>query len=281
MIKVVGKGRVEIGKNCNIGEDAVVIFKNESLLSIGDYVTIGNGVKIIIENGNVTIGDWSTIHANTLLLSTAGLSIGRHCWFGQNSILDGTGGLSIDDGVRVGMYSQIWTHVAAGEQIEGCKLFSSRSTRIGRDVWLVGSCTVGSGIDIGERAICMNGSNITKSIPAHAVVAGIPARVREGVSFYKNISLSEKFSLMLGWVDEFCNLFNFTHHVVNDHSIIINGESELIIYLYELNFQDREENLSSVAFCIENKKYEKKFTETEEKFIRFLSGNKARFYPIQ
>src|SRR4051812_7875685 len=188
MIKTIGNGTVNLGLNCSVGENVSVIFKKDTIFSVGDYVTIGDGVKIIIEDGDVKLGDWSTVHANTLVLSKVGVEIGRHCWFGQNSILDGTGGLRIMDGVRVGMYSQIWTHVAAGEQIEGCKLFSARPTVIMNDAWLVGSCTVGSGITIGERAICMNGSNITKSVPAHTVALGAPATVREGLSFYRKVT---------------------------------------------------------------------------------------------
>jgi carbonic anhydrase/acetyltransferase-like protein (isoleucine patch superfamily) len=140
MLNIIGEGSVKVGEKCNIGQNVSVVFKKNTELNIADFVTIGDNVKIVIENGYVQIGDWTTIHANSLLLCKTGLLIGRHCWFGQNSVIDGTGGLTIDDGVRVGMYSQIWTHVAAGELIEGCKLFSAKPTHIKRDAWLVGSC---------------------------------------------------------------------------------------------------------------------------------------------
>jgi acetyltransferase-like isoleucine patch superfamily enzyme len=281
MINVIGEGEVIVGSNCSIGQGATVIFKKKSKLTLADYVTVGDGVKIVIEDGFVVIGDWTTIHANTLILSKVGVSIARHCWFGQNSILDGTGGLAIDDGVRVGMYSQIWTHVAAGEQIEGCQLYSARPTHIRKDAWLVGSCTVGSGIEIGERVICMNGSNITKSIPDHSVVAGIPAKVREGLTFYKKIDLDEKFKLMREWVLEFSLEHQFEMSAQENNCICLYGNegTQLSIYRDEYDFNANKGRHNVVAFCIENKQYEKKYTVLEAMLIRYLSGNKARFYP--
>jgi acetyltransferase-like isoleucine patch superfamily enzyme len=281
MFDVIGKGEIIIGRNCHIGKGVSVVFKKPTKLTLADYVTLGDGVKIIIDDGCVTIGDWTTIHSNTLVISKIGVSIGCHCWFGQNSILDGTGGLTIDDGVRVGMYSQIWTHVAAGEQIEGCKLYSARPTHIKKDAWLVGSCTVGSGIKIGERAICMNGSNVTKSIPDYSVAAGIPAKIREGLSFYRDVNLDEKFQFMKKWLEEFSSIHNLKIKEHNQNCISIYGAVQLSIYRDTFTFNMNKGQTDVVAFCIESKQYEKKFTELEANFIRFLSGNKARFYPIK
>lgn len=282
MIKVIGKGNLVVGRQCSIGENVTVIFKNESEFRIADYVTLGDNVRVIIEDGNVSIGDWTTVHANTLILSKVGVTIGSHCWFGQNNVIDGTGGLTIEDGVRVGMYSQIWTHVAAGEQIEGCKLFSSKPTTIKRDVWLVGSCTVGSGITIGERAICMNGSNVTKSLPDFCVALGVPAQVREGLSFYKKIDLEEKFHLMTQWVHEFNGQHNYQIQINDDMSIEIIGDKKIIIHpTFDRFLMDISAQSEHVLFCIESKCYTKKYATVEEQLIRFLSSNKARFYPFK
>lgn len=279
MIKVVGKGDVKLGTNCNIGEGVTVVFKRNSTLNIADYVTLGDGIKIVVEDGDVTIGDWTTIHSNTLILCKVGVDIGRHCWFGQNTVLDGTGGLTIKDGVRVGMYSQIWTHVAAGEQIEGCKLFSARPTVIQKDVWLVGSCTVGSGITIGEKVICMNGSNITKSIPASSVALGAPAKVREGLSFYRNIDLAQKFTLMCDWITEFCSQSDLKFKIRDDNCVEIYGDKKLIVCLFRADYERYMEQSDTVPFCIETKEYLKTYSDIESKLIRHLSSNKARFYP--
>lgn len=280
--QVFGNGEVICGGASTFGEGVKFIFKKPGIISIGDYVAIGDGVKIILEGGNVTIDDWSTVHANTLILSTKGVEIGQHCWFGQNSIIDGTGGLIIENGVRVGMYSQIWTHVAAGEQIEGCTLFSASPVHIAADVWLVGSCTVGSGIRIGRRAICLSGSNVTRSVADGVVVAGAPAKPREGLNFYKEISIDEKYVLMEYWVQEFCEDSDGNFSVAEESApncIKIKSKSgeETFVFKFSNDYDDCCLNHGQSKLCIENKRYSKSFTDIEFKFMRYLSGNKARF----
>ena len=228
-MKIIGNGTVAISDLASVGSSAEVIFKSYGTLKVDDYAIINENVKIVIERGDVHIGSWTTVHANALLLCKNGLSIGMHCWFGQNTILDVTGGLFIKDGVRVGMYSQIWTHVAAGEQIEGCRLIGEKSTYIESDAWLVGSCTVGSGVTIGERAICMNGSNVTKSIPAHTTAMGVPAVVREGLNFYREVSISDKYSMMRKWANEFALQYGYSIEDFGDYFNIFSDEQVISV----------------------------------------------------
>lgn len=277
-----GAGNVEIGKNSIIGSNVKFIFKNNRTITIGDYVTIGDGVKIIIDDGDVTIDDWTTIHSDSLILSTKGVTIGQHCWFGQNCVIDGTGGLTIGNGVRVGMYSQIWTHIAAGEQIEGCLFYSADPVTIHDNVWLVGSCTVGSGVTIGKRVVCLSGSNIIKSIPENITVAGSPARVKESINAYTHKTLDEKFEMLTGWIADFCEQSkkSFEFKVENSEKLTVYATSDTddLIKIFKYDEDYKNENNDTLAkACIESKIYNKKFTLSEEKVMRYLSGNKARF----
>lgn len=277
------RGCVHIGKRCSIGSGVEIVFLAKGSVSISDYVTLGDGVRIIVESGEVTIGDWSTLHPNTTVFCKNGVAIGPHCWFGQNSVIDGTGGLTIEGGVRVGMYSQIWTHVAAGEQVEGCTLIGETPSHIEADVWLVGTCTVGSGVRIGRRTIALAGSNITKSCGPNVVLAGAPAKVKEGLNFYREISLEEKFDLLKGWLV--------------DAPFVSNGEADLeqsgctlsinfrqigVVKFFKTQAQfdgEAGRGPKDVTYCcIENKKYKKTLSSAEHSVLRYLSGNKARFY---
>lgn len=274
-----GPGDVVMGRHCSIGDGVTVIFLRSGTLRLGDYVSLGNDVRLIIDGGDVDIGDWTTLHRDCLVMSTNGVLIGAHCWFGQNSVIDGTGGLSIGDGVRVGMYSQIWTHVAAGEQIEGCVLFGATPTVIENDVWLVGTCTVGSGVTIGERTVALAGSNVTKSCPPHSTLAGSPAKVKEGLSFYRSISLSEKFDMLENWLVE----------IVGDATIarseglitVANAEGDRILFYARAGdfhaAKDRQSQGTALC-CVETKDHVKAYTELEMRILKALAGNKARFY---
>jgi acetyltransferase-like isoleucine patch superfamily enzyme len=202
-ITIIGPGTVRLGRNVSIQPGVRAIFSEPATIELGDYVTIGENTKFIVESSDVAIGDWSTIHNDSTVLCKRGVSIGQHCWFGQSTVIDGTGGMTIDNGVRVGMYSQLWSHVAAGEQIEGCTLFGETPSHLCEDVWLVGTCFVASGVTVGRRTVALAGSNITKSCPPDSVLAGAPARVREGLSFYRPVSMDEKVAMLRDWLDAF------------------------------------------------------------------------------
>lgn len=266
------QNNINISEKANVSSSAIFSVESGATLVIGDYVTIGKGVKIIVSSGQVRIGDWTTIHDYSLLLCGEYLNIGQHCWFGQNCVIDGSGGLNIGNGVRVGMYSQIWTHVAAGEQIEGCILYGKSPSQIDDDAWLVGTCTVGSGVNIGTKTICLAHSNITKSIPSNVVVAGSPARVKEKLNFYRSISSSEKWDMLKDWVASFCSEYNIEYSIEME-SISIGNSA--VLFLNESDYDNCEDGVC--AFSLIGKKY-KNINSVGESIVKYLSGNKARFY---
>ncbi|MDF2496167.1 hypothetical protein [Sphingomonas sp.] len=282
-INIIGsdRGQVEIGRNCSIGDGVKIIFVGQGIVRIADYVTIGDNVKMVIEGGEVSIGDWSTLHNDTTVFCKAGVTIGAHCWFGQNVVIDGTGGLTLEKGVRVGMFSQLWTHVAAGEQIEGCTLYAETPTHIEADVWLVGTCTVGSGVRIGSRSVALAGSNVVKNCPPNSVLAGAPAKIKEGINFYRDISLMQKFEMLKGWLLE--APFAASADIVSDDdagiiTVSMGDAGAIRFYRDAASFDEQRGRFGTdSACCIENKLYTKTFVAAEQKVLKHLSGNKARF----
>jgi acetyltransferase-like isoleucine patch superfamily enzyme len=280
MFKVTGEGEVEIGQRTRIGLGAQIIFQVPAKVVLGDYCVVGDGVKIVVSGGNVTIGDWTTLHDNCLVLSTVGVSVDQHCWFGQNCVIDGTGGMRIGRGVRVGMYSQLWSHVAAGERMEGCTLFAEREVNLHDNVWLVGTCIVASGVSLGQRLVALIGSNITKSFPQDIVIAGVPATPRPNLSFYEPVTSTEKAAMLRGWLDEFCSSSGFDRQSGTGWECVF-GLSGDAVYFAEheaVAAQLRGGNPAATVCCIETKTYQKMLTDVEQKALKFLAGNKARFY---
>jgi len=278
----IGMGTIKVGKSVIIGAGAQVVFNKPGTIKIGDYCTIGAGVKVVCSGGDVSIGDWTTLHDNCLILAGQYARIGEHCWFGQNCVLDGTGGLAIGNGVRVGMYSQIWSHVAAGEQIEGCTLFGERPVEIEDHVWLVGSCIVASGVTLGRRTVALIGSNITKPWPANSVLAGTPAALKAGLTFYRDITLDEKWALMGQWLQSArADLRIFVAVVSADLLAVTAGEGEGKIFFARraaAAATTRAAHPDATVCCIEDKCYSKRFTTVEQRVLKYLSGNKARFF---
>lgn len=283
--QVIGEGDVVVGRNTSISPTAQIIFHRPASVVIGDYCSIGPGVKFVVDGGPVTIGDWTTLHDQCLVLSTQGVQIGQHGWFGQNTVLDGSGGLTIGNGVRVGMYSQIWSHVAAGEQIEGCTLFGQRPVVIEDDVWLVGSCICASGITIGRRTVALINSNITRSWPEEVVLAGSPAKQKSLLSFYKPVTLDEKWAMLRGWLDELVPTLGIaaldgpTDRVMAYRWADPERAGEIIAFVKEDDGQAAGlGEACDITVCnLETKRYTKTYSEIERRVLKALAGNKARF----
>jgi acetyltransferase-like isoleucine patch superfamily enzyme len=277
---------ITIGRDCVIGYNVRAIFLGPGTIALGDYVTIGDNVKIVVEMGKITIGDWSTVHPDCLLLCKTGLDIGEHCWFGQNSVIDGTGGLTIENGVRVGMYSQLWTHVGAGEQIEGCTLIADTPSVIGADAWLVGTCSLAPGVHVGARTVALAGSNITKSCAPHSVLAGAPARVKEGLNFYRAVSLDEKYAMLRDWLRDYAEQAGAGGPAMTEADDILKlswpGAEAVHFHKQAASFDHDRATASSAVTqcCVETKQYQKSFTRGERAVLKYLSGNKARFYAV-
>ena len=186
-------------------------------------------------------------------------------------------GLKIKNGVRVGMYSQIWTHVASGERIEGCTLYSNSETILNDDVWLVGSCVVGSGIELGKRSIMLINSVVTKDTSENMTYSGTPAKIMNNLCFYRPMNLQNKFTLLKEWLLEFCNQ-NEVELIESENSLLLKdlNNNEQVIFS-----TDSKDKLSGSVFYLDQKTFRKTNSNLERSVYKFLYGNKARFIPLK
>lgn len=272
---------VKLGKFNRIGKNVVIeILGDDPNLSvtIGDNNIINDNTRIFI-HGKFNMGDWNVLHNDMLLMAEQYLYIGHNCWFGQNTILDGAGGLVIGNGVRVGMYSQVWTHVASGEQIEGCTLYSKRETIIEDDVWLVGSCIVGSGLKLGWRSVALINSVLTKDTLPDRAYAGSPAKLMEKAKFYVEKSLDEKFDLLSSWLNDFVLMnSNLTLKNLNSKFLILENMETKEKVIFSKNNSNEIKKPESV-FYLEDKTFIKTNSLLERQVYKYLYNNKARFLP--
>ncbi len=273
---------VKLGKYNTIGKNVIIdiLGNNPNVKAvIGDNNIINDNTRIFIY-GEFQLGDWNVLHNDMLLMAEQKLLIGHNCWFGQNTILDGAGGLEIGNGVRVGMYSQIWTHVASGEQIEGCTLFSKRKTIIEDDVWLVGSCIVGSGLKLGWRSVALINSVITKDTLPDRAYAGSPAKLMEKAQFYIQKTLDEKFELLNNWLKDFVAINKNVLTLSNENSELLiledSEKNEKVIFSKKNNAEIKE---NESIFYLEDKTFIKTNSLLERQVYKYLYNNKARFLP--
>lgn len=131
--------------------------------------------------GSISIGRNCEIHAFSMLLTYGGdISIGHDCSVNPFTIVYGHGGVRIGNGVRIAAHSVVipanHNVPAAGTPLHKSGL-SAQGITIGDDVWIGAGARILDGVHIDHHAVVGAGSVVTKSVPAYATVAGVPARV--------------------------------------------------------------------------------------------------------
>lgn len=245
-----------------------VIVSPEIKLELGDHVHIGSGTRII-GKGTVRFGDYSKIHGGCFInvphLDSV-VEFGCNTWIGERSILDGTGCILASHNVGVGIASHLYSHIAHGDVIRGCRFRSEKPLTIGKDAWFVGQCLV-SPVNVGEKAMAMLGSTITRDMLPNTIYAGVPAK-----------DMTEKMGRP--WeeppVQQRLELF----------------EQFLRAYLREIDGTERHkfpivgvasfpENMdTSISyFNVLTGTYTKRRTQIEQEFMLWLTSWKGRFIP--
>lgn len=157
-----------------------VVRRGGASLSIPFRVT-GRGAAAA--HRNVTVGAGTRVGQFAWVSLTspeARLTIGRDCTI--NSMFSATlrGRIEIGDGVGIGDRTLVMDHEHArsGDAATGFSwaLTEPRPVRIESGVHIGVNVVVMPGVTIGENAVVGANAVVTRSVPAGAVVAGVPAR---------------------------------------------------------------------------------------------------------
>lgn len=107
------------------------------------------------------------------------LRVGARTSINRGSILNCGGGISIGRDVLIGpgvvIYSQNHEYRNPDALISS-QGYVHKPVTIGDDVWLAARAIVLPGVEIGNGAVVASGAVVTKSVPAFAIVAGVPAK---------------------------------------------------------------------------------------------------------
>jgi acetyltransferase-like isoleucine patch superfamily enzyme len=140
------------GVKLEIGRDAT--------LRIGRWAWIGDGSKIRVHEGEVSIGAKTVMGQECTISAYQHVEIGRECIVADRVML-----IDFDHGV---------VEVERPIRLQG---IYKRDVRVGHNVWIgYGACIL-RGVAIGDNSIIGTSTVVTRDVPENAVVGGSPARV--------------------------------------------------------------------------------------------------------
>lgn len=129
-------------------------------LRIGRWAWIGDGTKIRVHEGEVSIGAKTVMGQECTISAYQHVEIGRECIVADRVML-----IDFDHGV---------VEVDQPIRLQG---IYKRDVRVGHNVWIgYGACIL-RGVSVGDNSIVGTSTVVTQDVPENAVVAGVPARV--------------------------------------------------------------------------------------------------------
>jgi len=152
-----------------------------SYLSIAPDVKLGEGVKLskFINLYGCEIGAHTKIGAFVEVQKRA--TVGKNCKISSHTFI--CEGVAIEDGVFIGHGVMFINDVYPRAVTESGRLQTAADwkvvqTRVKARASIGSNATVMAGITIGEGALIGAGAVVTKDVPPHAIVTGVPARLR-------------------------------------------------------------------------------------------------------
>ena len=178
--------------------------------TLEEGVKIGNGSRI----GSCKISRYSYIGTNSQFERT---TIGSFCSIGSEVIC----GLGKHPLNFISTYPGFYTNKASGAEWFGYNhdVIEHQSILIGSDVWIGTRSIILDGVKIGDGAVIGAGSIVTKDIPAHAVVAGVPAKI---IRYRFDEALSKKILNSKWWELPKSTLMTAARFAVNPEEFIQN-----------------------------------------------------------
>lgn len=172
--------------------EAGVRLRVASRIRLGRGVYLDEGVYVHSGRDGVEIGAGSLVMRGAILhvynfrdLPHAGIRIGRDCLISEYTVIRGQGGVTIGDRV----YTSPMTKLVAVNHVfddPGRPFVEQGITAEGivveDDVWIGTGAIVTDGVRVGRGAVVAAGAVVTTDVPAHTVVAGVPARVVRDVA---------------------------------------------------------------------------------------------------
>lgn len=126
--------------------------------SLGDYSVVESFACINNAVGDVMIGDHTRIGLHNTIIGP--VSIGKH--------------VNLAQGITVTALNHNFKDSDKRIDEQGV---STNPVTIGNDIWIGANAVILPGVTIGDHSVVAAGAVVTKDVPPHSLVAGVPAKV--------------------------------------------------------------------------------------------------------
>lgn len=124
----------------------------------------------------LNFGQGSSIYDSSFVFGD--VKVGKKCWLGPFTIIDGSGGLSIGDNCTISAGVHIYTHDNVKQTLSGGKLpMEHGAVSIGNCTYIGPQSMITKGVKIGNHCVIASNSFVNKSIGDNSIVAGNPAQL--------------------------------------------------------------------------------------------------------
>lgn len=107
------------------------------------------------------------------------IEIGDNITLNQGVIMNGGGGIVIEDNVLIAHYVQLYSedHMYEGDGDISHQKSKKGKIVIGKGAWLGANSIILKGVSVGIHSVIGAGSVVTKDVPPYTVYAGVPAKL--------------------------------------------------------------------------------------------------------
>ena len=160
-----GSGNVMyVGKNTVLNRVQIRVRGNNNIIRFGDNICFGNNCSFWLEGNNILISignDTTFSHAVHFCAQEdrMEINVGEDCMFANNIIVRTSDSHPIYD-------------IKTNERLN-----PAASVRIGNHVWIAPRSIIMKKADIGDGCIVGSNTMVNKSVPANALVVGMPASI--------------------------------------------------------------------------------------------------------
>jgi len=173
------RGPVAIDNGVRLRFASNIVLGKGTYLDHGTYLhACPNGIQI---GANCLVLHGSVLHVyNFRGLPHSGIRIGDDCLIGEYTLIRGQGGVTIGNRVYTSPFSQL---IAVNHVFDDPRRsfieqgITAEGIVVGDDVWIGAGAVITDGVRVGTGAIVAAGAVVTRDVPPHTVVAGVPARI--------------------------------------------------------------------------------------------------------